>query len=388
MSNSSFLKLKTMTRLILCLIISAFYLPVTAARAAEEGKKGDNMVLLDAQGVKNLKLKLVEAEETEFEESVFALGRIEVLPGKKAVVSTRISGRATTVIGLPDMRCDAGDELLWVESRQAGDPPPILRVDAPISGIIGTVSVAPGQPVTPDSALMEIYDLSVVEASAAVPEHYASKLKKGIKAHIKVPGFPDKVWEAELNHIGANANAENGTLEAAFHVANDDELLRPGMRAEFSIVTASRPNVMAIPREAVQGDSNSRYVYVADFDLKHAFVKSPIELGEQNETMVEVLSGLLPGDQVVTRGAYALGFAGKGSVSLKEAMDAAHGHPHNEDGSEIGKGDPVKGQAGGGDHDHGGGGSSAMTVFFAGTSALLLVLLILSLMFRKNALMA
>ena len=362
------------------------FLFTSSAAFAEEAKKGDNMVLLDAQGVKNLKLELAEATEINFEETVFALGRIEVLPGKKAVVSSRISGRATTVIGLPDMRCEEGDELLWVESRQAGDPPPVLRIDAPIGGLIGSVSISPGQPVSPDSTLMEIYDLSVVEASAAVPEHFAGKLKKGIKAHIKVPGFPDRIFDAELNHIGANANGETGTLEAAFHVKNEDELLRPGMRAEFSIITGSRPDVMAIPREAVQGDASSRFVYVAEYDLKNAFVKTNIELGEQNDSMVEVLNGLLPGDSVVTRGAYALGFAGKGSVSLKEALDAAHGHPHNEDGTEMQKEDAGKGNSSGSgeDHDHAHT-SSTMTVFFAGTSALLLVLLILSLLFRRPA---
>ncbi len=351
-----------------------------------DSKKGDNMVLLDAQGVKNLKLLLAEAEETNFEETVFALGRIKVLPGKKAMVSSRISGRAITVIGLPNMRCKAGDELVSIESRLAGDPPPTVQIKAPISGVIGSVSVSPGEPVSPESALMEIYDLSVVEASAAVPEHFAGKLKKGIKAHIKVPGFPDKVFEAELNYIGTNADSETGTLEAAFLVQNDGELLRPGMRAEFTIVTGSRPNVMAIPREAVQGDTSTRFVYVADYDLKNAFVKAPVVLGEQNDAMVEVLSGLLPGDEVVTRGAYALGFAGKGSVSLKEALDAAHGHPHNEDGSEMGKEDAAKTKGGDGAGDQGDTfSSSALTVFLAGTCVLLLVLLILSLMFRRPA---
>ena len=41
------------------------------------------------------------------------------------------------------------------------------------------------------------------------------------------------------------------------------------------------------------------------------------------------------GDDVVVEGAYSLNFAGGGSLSLKEALDAAHGHEHNEDGSEI-----------------------------------------------------
>jgi len=349
-------------------------------------KKGDDMVLLDARGVKNLKLEMVEAEEIDFEESIFALGRIGVLPGKRAVVSSRIPGRVTTVLALPDMRCEEGDELLWIESRQPGDPPPVVRIDAPMGGLIAEVNVATGQPVTAEMSLIEIYDLSVVEAVAAVPEHFAGKLKKGIKAHIRVPGHPETTFEAELAHIGAVADGETGTLEAAFHVPNPDELLRPGMRAEFAIVTGSRPGVMAVPREAVQGDVSTRFVYVADFDLKNAFVKVPVELGEQNDTMVEIVSGLLPGDEVVTRGAYALGFAGKGSVSLKEALDAAHGHPHNEDGSEIGKEEAASGDGAADDHGaHDHGGSPVLTTFFAGTSALLLVLLILSLVFRRPA---
>ena len=157
------------------------------------------------------------------------------------------------------------------------------------------------------------------------------------------------------------------------------------MRAEFSIVSGSREGVMAVPRSAVQGDVSGRFVYVKDYELKHAFVKSPVTLGEQNERFVEVLTGVFPGDEVVTKGAYSLLFAGEGSVSLKEALDAAHGHAHNEDGSEMSA--EQKAAAGGG-QSHGdvggGGGLNRMGMFFAGTSLLLLVLLVLSLFARKS----
>jgi ABC-type nickel/cobalt efflux system permease component RcnA len=74
---------------------------------------------------------------------------------------------------------------------------------------------------------------------------------------------------------------------------------------------------------------------VKDFDLDHAFVKTPVVTGESNDRVVEIISGLLPADEVVTQGAYSLAFAGGGTLSLKEALDAAHGHEHNADGSEI-----------------------------------------------------
>ena len=298
-------------------------------------RRPEDTIILDELGVKNLRLETVEVQETEFEETVFALGRIEVLPGKSAVVSTRIAGRVHSVAVEPDHLTKQGTEVVAIESRQPGDPPPIIRITAPISGLVTKLDAIPGQPVSPDSQLMQIVDLSEVHAIARVPEHLAGALTKGKTAHIRTSAHPEKVFQAQLEHIGSLADAETGTVAAFFHVENPEILLRPGMRAEFSIVTNTRPAVLAVPREAVQGDTSGRFLYIADYELKNAFVKTPVQLGMQNDRFVEVVSGLLPGDQVVTRGAYSLGFAGKGSISLKEALDAAHGHPHNEDGSEM-----------------------------------------------------
>ncbi len=342
-------------------------------------------LILDEVSVAHLNLEFAEAEETAFEETVFALGVIEVLPGKRAVVSSRIPGRAFSVLALPHQQVEEGDEVAWIESRQPGDPPPVVKLEAPIAGFISKVHLAPGQPVSPEDALIEIVDLDTVEAVASVPQHLATQLKPGLIAHIRLQALPDQVFEARLAHLAIEADATAGTLEAAFHVANPEHRLRPGMKAEFSIVVSQRDNVLSIPRSAVQGDPAQRFVYVKDYELANAFVKAPVRLGAQNDRFVEVLSGLLPGDEVVTRGAYALAFAGKGSVSLKEAMDAAHGHPHNEDGTEMTKEQLAATQ---GEHAHAHDEEAAWnttTLFFAGTSGLLLLLLIVTALQRREA---
>jgi hypothetical protein len=290
------------------------------------------------------------------------------------------------VLALPHQQVEQGDEVAWIESRQPGDPPPTVQLEAPISGLISRVDIALGQPVSPDQALMEILDLSTLEASASVPQHLAGKLAIGQVAKIRLAAFPGKVFEAKLAHLAVMADAATSTMEAAFHLANPDQLLRPGMKAEFEIVVSQRKDVMVIPRAAVQGDPAGRYVFIKDYELPNAFVKSPVLLGAQNADSVEVQGGLFPGDEVVTRGAYALGFAGKGGVSLREAMDAAHGHPHNEDGSEMSK-EQIAAAEGGehGDHEHEHGHDhdegatwNGLTRFFAATSGLLLLLLIVS----------
>lgn len=373
------------TQNLVIMLFAAFLCGGKSSNAADPARQ-QNTIILDETSVKNLGIETVEAEETTFEETIFALGRIEVLPGKRAIVSSRISGRAYSVLALPDQKVDENEELMWVESRQPGDPPPKIMLESPMEGIIARVDIAVGQPITPDQSLIEIVDLTVVEADARVPEHLASALKKGLKAHIRVPGFPDKVFEAELAHVGAFADAESGTLEAAFHVPNPELLLRPGMRAEFNIVVESRENVMAIPRAAVQGDPAGRFVYVKDYELDHAFVKTPVVLGQENHEFAEVRKGLLPGDEVVTKGAYSLSFAGKGSVSLKEALDAAHGHPHNEDGSEMTKEQIAASRAAEHEHAHEGGaaGWSPVTTFFAASTGLLFLLLIVSVTARRK----
>lgn len=346
--------------------------------AAEENRK-QNTVILDETAVQNLQLEFAEAEETDFEETLFSLGHIEVLPGNRAIVSSRIPGRVFSLLAAPDREVEAGAEVAWIESRQPGDPPPTVKLEAPISGMISKVNIAQGQPVSPDDELIEILDLSTVEAEAEVPQHVAGSLKPGAKAHIRVNALPGKVFETQLAHLATLADEDSSTLSAAFHVANPDLLLRPGMRAEFSIVVSRREDVMSIPHVAVQGDTTNRFVYIKDYELDNAFVKVPVVVGARNNDRIEIIQGLFPGDEVVTRGAYALAFAGSGSVSLKEALDAAHGHPHNEDGTEVTEEQRAAEVAHSDPHHHGEASLwNQLSIFLAVTCGVLLTLLILS----------
>jgi membrane fusion protein, heavy metal efflux system len=348
--------------------------------AAVSADEAANTVILTETAVKNLGIETAEAEETEFEQTVFSIGRIRVAPGSRAIVSSRIPGRALAVEAHIDTKVEKGAELVVLESRQPGDPPPSIRLFSPISGHISKVNVAPGQPVGVEDSLIEIIDLSAVHAVAELPEHLAGRVKPGQTARIRVAGFPDKEFDAEVKHIGVEAEASAGTIEVAFHLENPDALLRPGMRAEFSIAVEKREGVLSIPRSALQGDALNRGVYRKHYDasLENTFVRIPVTVGAMNERFVEVTTGLTAGDEVVTKGGYSLAYAGKGNVSLKEALDAAHGHPHNEDGSEMTPEQQAAEKSGGGavhEHSHAHG-FSKLTTFFAATSGLLFILLV------------
>lgn len=355
---------------------------LTAAESTD-AKRAANTVALDETGVKNLRIETVDVEETDFEQSIFSLGRIEAIPANRSGVSSRIPGRITALNYTVGDEVAAGAEVATLESRQPGDPPPSIVLKANSKGIVTKAEVAQGQPLEPEQTLMEITDLAEVWAIARVPEHQAGRMKTGTMAHIKVASLPDEKFDGELLRFGTEADRESGTIDAIFKLPNPNLTIRPGMRAEFSIVLSKRENVTSVPRSALQGEAAARFVYVKDFDLPNAFIKTTVEVGEMNDRFVEIINGLLPGDSVVTRGAYSLSFAGASSISLKDVLDAAHGHEHAEDGSEL---TPEKKAAmeakkgGSGEHAHGEGSGNPMWMYASG---ILLVLLLLAI-FKKR----
>lgn len=321
------------------LLITLSIALTAAASFAEEAidpERIANTIILDETGVKNLRIETAEAEEQDFESTVFAIGRIVEIPSTHSVLSSRIPGRIVEISAFEGDTVTKGQVLARVESRQPGNPPPTIDLLAPQDGLIIASHIRLGQPVEPNKELLDISDRSMVWAVAKVPENDAQKIAPGTKARIRIPALGDKRIVATMTRSGINADSETGTIQAIFTLSNETGKLQPGMRTEFSIITATRSDVLAIPRSAVQGGATKRVVFVKDFEIPNAFLKAPVVLGTRNEEFVEVISGLFPGDEVVTRGSYPLSFAGNSSgISLKEALDAAHGHEHAEDGSEL-----------------------------------------------------
>jgi multidrug efflux pump subunit AcrA (membrane-fusion protein) len=315
----------------------ALALTLQSAIAANTPPRNETTIVLDENAVKNLGIKTVEAEESAFDRTLFALGEVEHTCESHSVLSSRAAGRIAEVLFHKGELVTKGDVIARVESRQAGNPPPMIELKAPASGLITDSQTHLGAPVEPDATLMEILDLSTVWITAKIPQNDASILNEGLTAKIRVPAIGNKELTAKFLRLGVDADAQKGSIDAVFALPNPNNELRLGMRAELTLIASQREAVLSIPREALQGDRSNRFVFIKDYEIANSFVRVPVLTGDQNHERVEITSGLYPGDEVVTHGAYALSFAGKGSASLKEALDAAHGHPHNEDGTEMTK---------------------------------------------------
>ena len=291
--------------------------------------------IIDEQSATNLGIQTEVVQRRLFAETLFALGHIEPLPTKRAVVSSRINGRIIDLAVHLGQTVSQGQRIATVESLLPGNPPPRNELKAPIGGIVTSTSLLLGSPVEASSTLLEIMDLSEVYAIAQVPEDKVDQIKHDARASVQLPSVANQSFSAQFLRFGPLANEKNATLDAYFLIANQQNLLKPHARAEFSIVVEEHPNVFSIAKEAIQGEEANPFVFVADFDLPNVYLKSPIQIGRRNDTHAEILSGLFPGDRVVTKGAYPLSYVGGAGLSLKDALDAAHGHEHNDDGSEM-----------------------------------------------------
>ena len=357
----------------LAAIASSF---VFAAAGADSGP-GLNTVILDATSVENLGVESVVAQRRSFEETLFALGRIEPIPSHRGVVSSRIAGRVVSLSAFEGDEVTQGEVVAVLESRQSGNPPPKIELKAPLSGLVSHGHVRLGEPAEPDEELFEVIDLTSVYAIARVPEDEAHVLQPSIEARIRVAALPGEVFSGKLLRLSTSIDPESGTVGAVFAIQNPGKRIRPSMRAEFSIVTRKRENVLSVPRSALVSDAVGQSVFVRDFGLPNAFVKSVVQTGMRNDEFVEIRSGLFPGDEVVIHGAYPLAYAGAGTVSLKEALDAAHGHEHNEDGSEMTAEDRRKARAAAYEGTAGGA-SGGANLFLVLLASILLFLVILS----------
>ncbi len=358
-----------------------------ASYASLAQDKPENLVILDDVAVVNLGIETVEVDYQDFAETLFVIGRIEPIPSRKSVLSSRIPGRVVKIHAFEGDIVSQDSPIVEIESLQPGDPPPRISLSSSLPGMVMKNHTHVGKPVVSDLELFEIVDLSQVYAVARIPEDQAGNLPVGTKAEIRVAALPNEVFEGELKRFGTEANTENGTIDALFVIDNPEYKARPNMRVEFSILLNTKKQTLSIPRSAIQTDGINRIVYVKDFDLPNAFLKSPVRIGAQNESSAEVLSGLFPGDEVVTKGAYSLLFAGGGGISLKEALDAAHGHEHNEDGSEMTAEQRSKRGSGDGENQDQFAANSKMgqlVVFLAILSGLLVILLILSIAFPRR----
>ena len=195
-----------------------------------------------------------------------------------------------------------------------------LPIRAPISGVITSRHIVPGARVAPGDELFSIVDPTVVWLSVNVPAGRAADLQSGSGALFLLEGSPHAHEARRMISRGNMLDSLTRTIPVVYEVSNRDGSITIGANARAAVRTGRSVTGLVVPASAVLDEDGRPIAYVQmEGEL---FEKRELRLGARDGDRVLVLSGLEPGERVVTGSAYQVRLA-----SLSTSVPA-EGHEH------------------------------------------------------------
>lgn len=186
----------------------------------------------------------------------------------------------------------------------AGRSGQTVSVKAPLSGKVLEVSVVEGEFRNEISTpLITIADLSRVWATSEVPESKIRYCRVGGAADLDLIAYPGQTFRARVTRIADTVNSETRTIKVSAELDNSRGNLRPEM---FGRLRSSDGTIKTawVPSAAVVRAGDKDFVFIEQ--ARGRFLSTPVQLGPLHEEGYAVVSGVKPGDRIVTQGAVYL----------------------------------------------------------------------------------
>jgi len=254
------------------------------------------------------------ASEKEFLLALKARDILKASPLKETSENTdSLIGAARTRLELWDLPRAEVDEI-----ERTGQPVRTVTLYAPASGYVISRNAFAGQKITPETELYALADLSRVWVMADVFESDAANVRVGQGAVITLPYDGGKRIGARVAYILPQVDPATRTLKVRLEAANPNLALKPDMfvDVEFQVASGRR---LTVPAEAVL-DSGLRKTVFVDHGDGHLEPRQ-VEAGERTPDRIEIVSGLKPGERIVTSGNFLV----DSESQLQQAMAPSHG---------------------------------------------------------------
>ena len=215
-------------------------------------------------------------------------------------------------------RLEAGRGEVTVAERQVAVAQQNLDdfvIRAPFAGVVVSKDAQPGEMISPVSAgggftrtgICTIVDMDSREIEIDVNEAYINRVEAGQHANAKLDAYPDWSIPAHVINIVPTADRQKATVRVRMAFDQLDPRILPdmGVRVDFLTTEAPAPEtpqtraVAAVPTAAMRHDGDTDYVLVVNGD---ALERRAVSVGRTSADSVELLSGVRPGERVVTGG--------------------------------------------------------------------------------------
>jgi len=228
---------------------------------------------------------------------------------KQDLVSEADFDKAVTNANARRANCEAAQASVKMSAARIKFARAILGhtiLKAPFAGTVAEVNGELGEFITPSPTgvatlpAVDLIDTSCLYVSAPIDEVDATAIRTGMEARITLDAFPKTNFKGLVRRIApyvleVEKQARTVEVETVFADLAGNENLLPGYSADVEIVLDVRDDVLRIPTEAIL-EGNRVLVCLADGLIEERI----IEQGLSNWQFTEVVSGLEPGELVVT----------------------------------------------------------------------------------------
>jgi len=183
---------------------------------------------------------------------------------------------------------------------------------APFDGVVGIRQVNLGQYLNTGDAVVTLQSFDPIYVNFTLPQQDLSKLAVGQQVDVRLDAYVDAIFPGQINAVNSMVDQATRNVQVQATLQNAEQKLRPGMFAKVSVILPQREQVIALPVSSVHYAPYGDSVFIVGDDkdedgkpiksVKEQFVK----LGTARGDLIAIVSGVKPGDEVVTAGVFRL----------------------------------------------------------------------------------
>ncbi len=185
-------------------------------------------------------------------------------------------------------------------------------IRAPFAGVLGIRQVNLGQYLTGGDPVVPLQALNPIHVNFGVPQQNAAQMRPGRQVHITGDGAGGLELAGRVNAIDSVVDPATRNVQVQATLANPGGQLRPGMFVQVHVTLGAAQPVITLPASAISYAPYGDSVFVVA-DMKNpkgatyrGVRQQVVKVGGSRGDQVAVVSGIAPGDEVVTSGVFKL----------------------------------------------------------------------------------
>ncbi|MEC4724223.1 efflux RND transporter periplasmic adaptor subunit [Shewanella sp. D64] len=243
--------------------------------------------------------------------------KVRVSEHKRELDRIRALVTSQTIAELERDRLQTLIDTAKAELAQASSELKDRRINAPFQGRLGLRQISVGSLVSPGIVMTTLDDISVIKLDFSVPERFLTSLAIGKNVEATAIAFPDELFNGKVTSIDSRVNPTTRTVIVRAKIPNTHHRLLPGMLMKVKLIKESR-DALILPESAIIPIQDRHYVYLIGSD--NQVIERQVKLGLRKRGWVEVLEGVVAGEQIVIRGILKVRPGDKVKVQFSESF--------------------------------------------------------------------